>query len=57
MKSEKYDYSAAAQRIKDLRSKVIAQKGETVEGLSLIDTPSKQNSSSRKSAAKVQEIN
>ena len=57
MKSEKYDYSAAAQRINDLRSKVIAQKGESVEGLSLIDTPSKQNSSSRKSAAKVQEIN
>lgn len=57
MKSEKYDYSAAAQRIKDLRRKVIAQKGESVEGLSLIDTPSKQNSSSRKSAAKVQEIN
>lgn len=57
MKSEKYDYSAAAQRIKDLRSKVIAQKGEAVEGLSLIDTPSKQNSSSRKSVAKVQEIN
>lgn len=57
MENDKYDYSAAAQRIKDLRRKVIAQKGESVEGLSLIDAPNTQNSSTRKAAAKVQEIN
>lgn len=58
MKKAEYDYSAATQRIKALRSKVIALKGgESVEGLSLLENQNSKNMPSQKSAQKIQELN
>lgn len=58
MKKAEYDYSAATQRIKAMRSKVIALKGgESVEGLSLLENQNSKNMPSQKSAQKIQELN
>lgn len=58
MEQAQYDYTAAAERIKNLRRRVIAANdGQSVEGLTPLEDIKEKPVRKGKSAQKVQEIN
>ncbi len=58
MEEPKYDYKAAAERIKNLRRRVIAANdGQSIEGLTPLEETGEKTARKGKTAAKVKEIN